>query len=63
MLQLMVIRPAVISAMPIVRGDRTAARISWVRPSRISTTAAIGTDQTTRCATTSTAGMWLTAFM
>ena len=61
--QLMVMSTAVSVAMAIMRGERSATLISDVRPSQMSTRPASGTDQTIRCATTSEAGIWATAFM
>ncbi len=61
--QLTVISTAVSVAMAIMRGERSAAFTSDVRPSQTSTRPASGTDQMIRCATTSGAGICATAFM
>ncbi len=61
--QFTLIKAAVTAPMPSVRGLRSAARRSLVRPSQTSTASATGTDQTTRCAITSTGGICASAFM
>ena len=54
---------AVSAAIANMRGERSATLKSAVRPSQISTAAAIGTDQMMRWAMTSASGRWATAFM
>eukprot|EP00581_Thalassiosira_minuscula_P023993 CAMPEP_0184437882 /NCGR_PEP_ID=MMETSP0738-20130409/620975_1 /TAXON_ID=385413 /ORGANISM="Thalassiosira miniscula, Strain CCMP1093" /LENGTH=49 /DNA_ID=CAMNT_0026805029 /DNA_START=148 /DNA_END=297 /DNA_ORIENTATION=- len=49
--------------MASVRGLRRAETRSEVRRKTMSTRPAMGTDQITRCATTSSAGMWATSFI
>ncbi len=57
------ISAAVTQPIANIRGLRKAALRSPVRLITINTTAAIGTDQITRCATTSAALIWLSIFM
>ena len=57
------IKAAVTAPIASIRGVHSAARNSPVRPITHSTASAIGTDQTTRCAITSTGGIWASAFM
>ena len=61
--QLSEIRQAVTTAMPSMRGLRSAIFRSPVRRVIQSTSPAMGTDHSTRCAITSDGGICASAFM